>query len=109
LLEQTDELRYEFRIGLVEENGLLGCHESNAILASENVTRTIIVVFAAEIAAVRRKFTKQSNRPTIWKFLRPSSNGTLLEHSEAVWPLLSEGVFDGRISVPMKPAYQLAG
>jgi hypothetical protein len=55
LLEQSDELRYEFRIGLVEGNGLLGCHELKAILSGKSVARTIIVVFAEEIQAVRRK------------------------------------------------------
>jgi hypothetical protein len=52
LLEQTDELRYEFRISLVEKNGLLGCDESNATRSGETVTRTILVVLAAELAAV---------------------------------------------------------
>src|SRR5580704_6645356 len=49
---KIDELRYEFRISLVEKNGLLGCHEPNATLSGETVTRTIIVVLAAELTAV---------------------------------------------------------
>ena len=51
MLEQPDELRYEFRIGPVGENGLLGCHKSIAILSGKIVAGTIIVVFAAEIEA----------------------------------------------------------
>jgi hypothetical protein len=53
LLEQTDELQYEFRIGPVEKNGLLGCHKSTAILSGKTLAGTIIVVFAAEIEAAR--------------------------------------------------------
>jgi hypothetical protein len=93
----ADALRYEFKVSLVEKNGLLGCHKSNAILFGKTVVGTITVVFAAEIEAVRRPSIIEGEGNEVrlveslvlkpWKVWKHRNCQSIVHESESTCPL----------------------